>query len=241
MLTGRAFVQGRILPVTLGEDGILRGPSREPLAGSDLHFLPPCEPSKIVCVGRNYVEHARELGNEMPKEPLLFLKANSSLLGHGGVVRLPEDSQQVEFEGEMALVVGKTCRSLGPEEDPMVYIAGVTALNDVTARDLQKRDVQFTRAKSFDTFCPVGPFVVPVPDWRALEVRTYLNGSQVQHGKATQMAFSPPDLVRYISRAMTLFPGDLIATGTPAGVGRLSPGDTVAVETAGIRLEVRVA
>lgn len=240
MLTGRAFVGGRIVPVTLREDGLLRGPDGRSLAEEEVRFLPPCEPSKIVCVGRNYLEHARELGNELPKEPLLFLKAPSALLGHGGLVHLPADSAQVEYEGEIGLVIGKVCGGLGPEDDPMAFVAGVTPLNDITARDLQRRDVQFTRAKSFDTFCPVGPFLAPVGDWRALEVRTFLNGVEVQHGRALDMAFPPPELVRYISRAMTLFPGDLIATGTPAGVGRLVRGDRVAVETAGVRLEASV-
>lgn len=240
MLTGRAVCGGRILTVSLGEDGLLRGPGGEALPLEGAQFLPPCEPSKIVCVGRNYLEHARELGNEMPAEPLLFLKAPSSLIGHNGVVRLPAASQQVEYEGEIAMVIGRTCRMLVDGDDPMSFVAGFTPLNDITARDLQKRDVQFARAKSFDTFCPVGPFIAAVADWRTLEVRSFLNGKEVQHGKATQMTFSPPDLVRYISQAMTLFPGDIIATGTPAGVGRISQGDRVAVETAGVRLEASV-
>lgn len=241
MLTGRVFYEGRILEVTRGDAGPLRGPDGEPLDEGRAHFLPPCVPSKVVCVGRNYVEHARELGNTVPTEPLLFLKAPSALLGHGGTVRLPGDSAQVEYEGEIALVVGRTCRGLGDGEAPWSYVAGVTPLDDVTARDLQKKDVQFTRAKSFDTFCPVGPLVRPVADWRELEVRTTLNGATVQQGRAVDMAFSPPELVRYISRVMTLFPGDLIATGTPAGVGRLSPGDRLVVETAGLSLSHGVA
>lgn len=241
MRTGRVFFQGRILPVLGDDSGVLRAPSGEVLDPSELHFLPPCEPTKIVCVGRNYLEHARELGNDLPSEPLLFLKAPSALLGHGGVVRLPEESSQVEYEGEIALVVGKVCRGLGPGDDPLPYLAGVTALDDVTARDLQRKDVQFTRAKSFDTFCPVGPLVQPLLDWRDLSVRTFLNGRLVQEGRALDMAFPIPDLVRYISRAMTLSPGDIIATGTPAGVGRLAAGDRLAVETAGLRLEHAVA
>jgi len=237
MRSGRAFYEGRILPVAQGPDGAMRGPGGETLDAAALHFLPPCEPTKIVCVGRNYVEHAKELGNEVPAEPLLFLKAPSSLLGHGGVVRLPAESSQVEYEGEIALVVGRACHGLGPGDDPLPYLAGVTPLDDVTARDLQRKDVQFARAKSFDTFCPVGPLVQPLEEWRALTVRTWLNGRVVQEGRASDMAFPIPELVRYISRAMTLLPGDLIATGTPAGVGRLAPGDRVAVETAGLRLE----
>jgi len=241
MRTGRVFYEGRLLPVTQDADGVLRGPGGEELDATGARFLPPCEPTKIVCVGRNYLEHARELGNDLPPEPLLFLKAPSSLLGHGGVVRLPADSAQVEYEGEIALVVGRTCHDLRADEDPLDFLAGVTALDDVTARDLQRKDVQFTRAKSYDTFCPVGPLVQPLGTWHDLTVRTFLNGRLVQEGRATDMAFPIPDLVRYISRAMTLFPGDLIATGTPAGVGRLSSGDRVAVETAGLRLEHTVA
>ncbi len=241
MRSGRVFYEGRVVEVRGGDGGGFTGPGGEPVEPSRAAFLPPCLPTKIVCVGRNYAEHARELGNATPDAPLLFLKAPSALLGHGGVIRLPEDSSQVEYEGEIGLVIGRTCHRLAPGEDPMAYVAGVTPLNDVTARDLQRRDVQFARAKSFDTFCPVGPWIVPAGDWRTLEVRTAINGRTVQRGRASDMTFLLPDLVRYIARAMTLYAGDLIATGTPAGVGRLAPGDRVAVEFAGVRLENTVA
>ncbi len=237
MRIGRVLWKGREIPVREEPSGILRGPAGETIPSAEAVLLPPVRPSKIVCVGRNYREHARELGNPMPERPLLFLKAPSALLPSGGAILLPEDSSQVEYEGEIALVVGRPCHRLGEEEDPLSFLLGVTPLNDVTARDLQRLDGQFSRAKSFDTFCPVGPWIETAPVWETLSVRTLLNGRLVQEGRASAMAFPIPHLVRYVSRAMTLLPGDLIATGTPAGVGPLSPGDVVAVETAGIRLE----
>lgn len=237
MRIGRVLWKGREIPVREEAPGILRGPARETIPSAEAVLLPPVRPSKIVCVGRNYRDHARELGNPMPERPLLFLKAPSALLPSGGAILLPEDSSRVEYEGEIALVVGRPCHRLGEEEDPLSFLLGVTPLNDVTARDLQRLDGQFSRAKSFDTFCPVGPWIETEPAWEALAVRTLLDGRVVQEGRASDMAFPIPHLVRYVSRAMTLYPGDLIATGTPAGVGPLSPGEVVAVETAGIRLE----
>ena len=190
------------------------------------------QPSKIVCVGRNYVEHARELGNEVPKEPLLFLKPSSSLIRQGEAIVLPSLSQQVEFEGEIGVVVGKRLRRASAQQAGGA-ISGIVALNDVTARDLQKRDSQWTRAKGFDTFCPVGE-VAPVPgDLRSLTVVTRVNGQERQRATAADMVFGIPDLLAYISQVMTLEPGDLVATGTPSGVGKLSPGDEVEVEIVG--------
>ncbi|MEW5763480.1 MAG: fumarylacetoacetate hydrolase family protein [Acidobacteriota bacterium] len=241
MRVGRVLLNGRKVPVRVLEDHAWITPEGVRVPPGEAVLLPPSTPSKIVCVGRNYVEHARELGNPMPDRPLLFLKAPSSVLAPGGTILLPEDSEQVEYEGEIALVVGRTCHRIPDGHDPLIYLAGVTPLNDVTARDLQRLDVQFTRAKSFDTFCPFGPWMETEPDWENLMVTTELNGRPVQQGRAADMAFPIPDLVRYISRAMTLLPGDLIATGTPSGVGRLSPGDRVTVEVAGIRLENSVA
>ncbi|HEX6587452.1 MAG TPA: fumarylacetoacetate hydrolase family protein [Longimicrobiales bacterium] len=191
-------------------------------------------PSKIICVGRNYAAHAKELGNELPAYPLIFLKPPSALIGDGDAIVLPPESQRVEHEGEIALVIGTRARNVDPA-DAMEHIAGFAPLNDVTARDLQKTDGQWTRAKGFDSFCPLGP-IVPARDvdWRTLEVVCRVNGHTRQHGHVRDMAFDLPTLVAWISRVMTLEPGDLIATGTPDGVGPLQPGDTVEVEIPGL-------
>jgi 2-keto-4-pentenoate hydratase/2-oxohepta-3-ene-1,7-dioic acid hydratase in catechol pathway len=190
-------------------------------------------PSKIVCVGRNYVDHAKELGNPVPKTPLIFLKAPSAMIGPGEAIVLPPESAQVEYEAEIGVVVGKTLRRAGPSEAE-AGIGGFVCLNDVTARDLQKTDGQWTRAKGFDTFCPVGPRVAEGLAWRELEVIGRVNGVERQRGRAADMVFSIPALLSYISGVMTLLPGDLVATGTPAGVGPLSPGDLVEVEVPGV-------
>ncbi len=201
---------------------------------SSAKLLAPVTPSKIVCVGRNYKEHAAELGNKMPDEPLLFLKAPSAVIGNGDCIELPSASQQVEHEGELGVVIGKQAGRLTADDDPLNYVLGYTCVNDVTARDLQRKDVQFTRAKSFDTFCPVGPWIETELDPLALIVKTRVNGVEKQCGSTADMAFSVPFLVRYIANIMTLLPGDLIVTGTPAGVSRLQSGDTVEVEIDGI-------
>jgi len=190
-------------------------------------------PSKIVCVGRNYADHARELGNEVPKLPLLFLKAPSALISQGEAIVLPPASSRVEYEAEIGVVIGRQLRQAGTEEAEAA-IRGFVCLNDVTARDLQKSDGQWTRAKGFDTFCPAGPQVVEGLDWRELEVIGRVNGSERQRGRAAEMVFPIPLLLSYISGIMTLLPGDLVATGTPAGVGPLAPGDTVEVEVSGV-------
>jgi len=189
--------------------------------------------SKIVCVGRNYREHARELGNEVPKEPLIFLKPPSSVVANGHTVRLPSLSKQVEYEGEIGVVIGRRIRRVSPEE-ARAAIAGIVAVNDVTARDLQRTDGQWTRAKGFDTFCPVGPPAEPPRDLSTLTVVTRVNGQERQRGQASEMVFSIPELLAFISNVMTLEPGDLVATGTPAGVGTLAPGDEVEVEVVGV-------
>ena len=201
---------------------------------SEVQLRAPVAPSKIVCVGRNYREHAAELGNKMPDEPLLFLKAPSAIIAHEECIELPRDSQQVEHEGELGVVIGRTARKLDEAENPLDYVLGYTCVNDVTARDLQRKDVQFTRGKSFDTFCPVGPFIVDQLDPLNLIVTTRVNGTTKQHGCTEDMAFSVPFLIRYIANVMTLFPGDLIATGTPAGVSAMKDGDVVEVEIEGI-------
>lgn len=189
--------------------------------------------TKIVCVGRNYVDHAKELGNEVPKEPLIFLKPPSSLIADGQPIRLPSVSKQVEYEGEIGVIVGQRLSRV-TEKQARAAILGIAAVNDVTARDLQKSDNQWTRAKGFDTFCPVGlPGEAPT-DLGSLEVVTRVNGQERQRGKASQMAFSIPMLLSYISNIMTLEPGDLVCTGTPAGVGTLKAGDEVEVEVVGV-------
>lgn len=197
---------------------------------SESNLLAPVNPSKIVCVGRNYQEHAAELGNTMPDEPLLFMKAPSAIIGDGETIELPQQSQQVEHEGELGVVIGKTARRIRDVEDPLSYVLGYTCANDVTARDLQRKDVQFTRAKSFDTFCPVGPFIVTDLNPLDLTVTTRVNGTIKQSGRTSDMAFPVPFLLKYISHIMTLYPGDLIVTGTPAGVSALRDGDVVEVE-----------
>ncbi len=200
----------------------------------DCRLAAPVSPSKIVCVGRNYAAHAAEFGHEMPKEPMIFLKPPSSVIGPGESIVLPKYSQRVEHEAELGLVIGKTCSHLKDDEDPLCYLLGYTCVNDVTARDLQKSDVQFTRAKGFDTFCPVGPHIETELHPHNVLVEAHVNGTQKQSGDTSLMAFPVAFLVRWISRMMTLVPGDLIATGTPPGVGPLVAGDTVAVSVAGI-------
>lgn len=204
------------------------------LSVNEVELLSPVQPSKIVCVGRNYREHAAELGNKMPDEPLLFLKAPSAIIATDERIELPPQSQQVEHEGELGVVIGRKAKSLSEDEDPLAYVFGYTCVNDVTARDLQRKDVQFTRGKSFDTFCPVGPWIEDDLDPSNLTVTTRVNGEVKQQGHTGDMAFSVAYLIRYIASTMTLYPGDLIATGTPAGVSRLKHEDMVEVEIAGI-------
>jgi len=190
-------------------------------------------PGKIVCVGRNYREHAKELGNEVPKEPLLFLKPPSSVVHEREAIKLPRASSKVEHEGEIGVIVGKRL-SWVSEEDAARGIRGIIAVNDVTARDLQKTDGQWTRAKGFDTFCPLGEESSELPDLDSLTVVTRVNGVERQRGKSSEMVFSIPSLLAYISRIMTLEPGDLVATGTPSGVGPLVSGDVVEIEIPGV-------
>jgi 2-keto-4-pentenoate hydratase/2-oxohepta-3-ene-1,7-dioic acid hydratase in catechol pathway len=207
----------------------------EPVAIDDAELLPPVQPSKIVCVGRNYREHAAELGHDAPKEPLLFLKPSSALLAPEGEIRRPKISQRVDHEGELGVVIGRTCHQPAEDEDVRRYILGYTCLNDVTARDLQKTDDQWSRAKGFDTFCPVGPVVTDEVDpWAGLALETRLNGEVRQRGNTRDFIFALDIIIRHIAQAMTLFPGDLIATGTPAGVGPMAAGDKVEVSIEGV-------
>lgn len=232
-----AFNNDRVYPFPASDNfGSIKGDLKltESFALEDVKFLPPVSPSKIVCVGRNYAEHAAELGNEVPKEPLLFLKAPSSIITQDDSIVLPFQSDQVEHEGELAVVIGRICKNLSEDENPFEYIFGYTCLNDVTARDLQRKDVQFTRAKSFDTFCPVGAFIETEADIADIRLTTKVNGVIKQEGRTSQMVFSVEFLLRYISKQMTLMPGDIIATGTPSGVSRLNDGDICEVEIEGI-------
>jgi 2-keto-4-pentenoate hydratase/2-oxohepta-3-ene-1,7-dioic acid hydratase in catechol pathway len=210
-------------------------PTFEPIPLASAQLLPPVTPSKIICVGRNYREHVRELGNEMPAEPLIFFKPPSSLLAPGGAVRLPAQSERVDFEGELAVVIGRRVRSLPPETDWRTVVRGFTLANDISARDLQKKDAQWTRAKGFDTFCPVGPLVSDEVDLDAgLTLETRQNGELRQHASTRDFIFSLPVLLSFITAAFTLEPGDLILTGTPSGVAPLKPGDSVEVSIAGL-------
>ncbi len=205
-----------------------------PVPIGDVRVLPPVLPSKIIGIGRNYKEHAQELGNPLPEEPLVFLKPPSAVIGHLDAVAQPPSSDRVDYEGEVAVVIRRKTRLLRDDDPVESVILGYTCVNDVTARDLQAKDVQFTRAKGFDTFAPIGPCVATDLDPSGLRLKTFLNGKLVQSGTTSNLIFSIPYLVRFLSRIMTLNPGDIIATGTPAGVGPTSPGDRVDVQVEGV-------
>jgi len=229
--------------------GALRGDALVPLAGSifeapveagepipigEVRILAPVAPSKIVAVGRNYKDHAAEMGNPLPVEPLLFLKPSTAVIGPREPILYPSASSRVDYEGELAVVIRKTARNLSDEADAADFILGCTCLNDVTARDLQEKDKQFTRAKSFDTFAPMGPCLATGLDPADLEIKTFLNGRLCQSSRTRHLIFPVPFLVRFISRIMTLLPGDVITTGTPAGVGPMRPGDRIDIQIEGI-------
>ena len=235
--------EGSLFWGVLSEDGRylhpLSGPGHGSLSVLDVRFHPPVTPGKIIAVGLNYRAHGNEMGKPLPEEPLLFMKATSALLPPGGKIRLPKMSRRVDFEGEIALVIGKKAFGLSPEEVPP-FLYGITCANDVTARDLQKKDVQYTRAKSFDTFCPLGPVILTgvLPDERRLT--TEVNGVVRQDARASDMIFDPLTLVSFISQVMTLEPGDVILTGTPSGVGPLSANDKVTITLEGVGSLVNV-
>lgn len=203
---------------------------------SEARLLAPVQPTKIVCVGRNYREHAKELNHEIPTSPLIFLKPPSAVIANGDEIRRPHTlSQRVDHEGELGVVIGRRCYALREDEDVRSYILGYTCVNDVTARDLQNQDGQWTRAKGFDTFCPVGPVIVDgIDPWKGVHLETRLNGQVRQSGTTADFIFPLDVIVRYIASVMTLEPGDLIATGTPAGVGPMKAGDVVEVTIAGL-------
>ena len=248
-LDGQAHY-GLVEPIA-GQDAVTRLLPKPPDEGNDIDDLPtrrishvplseakllaPVRPSKIVCVGRNYRAHAAELGNEVPQEPLLFFKPPSSLLAPGENIVRPKISQRTDFEGELAVVIGKRCRKLSPDEDVRPYILGYTALNDFTARDIQKKDSQWTRGKGFDTFCPAGPLVTnEIDPWAGVGVETRVNGELKQQGNTRDFIFPLDVIIRYIAGVMTLLPGDLIATGTPEGVGPVVAGDLIEVSVEGV-------
>jgi 2-keto-4-pentenoate hydratase/2-oxohepta-3-ene-1,7-dioic acid hydratase in catechol pathway len=206
-----------------------------PISLTEAALLAPVRPSKIVCVGRNYREHAAELGHDVPVEPLIFLKPVSALLPPGGEIRRPKISERVDHEGELGVVVARACYKVRADEDVHPYILGYTCVNDVTARDLQEKDGQWTRAKGFDTFCPVGPVVSnEIDPWAGILVEARVNGEVRQQGSTRDFIFTLDAVIRHISQCMTLLPGDLISTGTPQGVGPLLAGDVVEVSVAGI-------
>lgn len=201
---------------------------------ADVNILPPCEPSKIVAIGLNYSDHAVEMGSELPEEPRMFLKPRTAVIGDGEKIRYPDHmSERVDFEGELAVVIGKKAHRVN-KEDAMDYVFGYTCMNDVTARDLQKKDIQFTRAKGFDTFAPMGPVIETELDHGSLEISTNLNGEKKQHSSTSHLIFNVPYLVSFVSQVMTLLPGDVISTGTPEGVGPMKKGDKVEVTVEGI-------
>jgi len=208
----------------------------DPLTGGDIPVStehPVARPGKIVCIGRNYREHAKELGNDVPVEPLFFLKPSTSIIYEGDAIVLPPQSERVEFEGEIGIVIGSRLTKAS-EEATVDAIRGVIAVNDVTARDLQKKDSQWTRAKGFDSFCPIGNIATEFGDLSQLTVVTRVNGEERQRGSASDMVFSIPMLLSYVSHVMTLEPGDIVATGTPSGVAPISNGDVVEVEIIGL-------
>lgn len=199
----------------------------------EVKILPPVEPSKVVCVGLNYQDHAQELNMDLPEEPILFLKPTTTVIGHGDPIIYPPQSHQVDYEAEMAVVMGQKARFVS-KDDANDHVAGYTVLNDITARDLQQKDGQWTRAKSFDTFCPLGPWIETDMDPSNQNISLKLNGDVKQDSNTGNMIFSVEELVEYISQIMTLNPGDVIATGTPPGVGAMQVGDVVEVEVEGI-------
>lgn len=219
----------------LEDDDRIRTATGATVRRNSVILLPCIAPSKIICVGRNYADHAKELGNAVPTEPIIFMKPPSSLLAHDAAIVYPKISQLVSFEGELGVVIGARARHVKAENAER-FIAGYTIVNDVTARDLQKKDGQWTRGKGFDTFCPVGPWWIPKEevDFPSIRVKTRVNGEVRQDGPVTDMLFPVGAILEFVTEFMTLEPGDLIATGTPPGVGPLQPGDTVEVEVTGL-------
>ena len=240
--SGYGILEGEKIAVLWGTpyDG-LENTSGEGMSLPEVTLLAPCEPTKIVALGLNYRDHAAEFGRPIPDEPLLFMKPSTAVIGPDEDIVYPAMSRRVDYEAELAVVIGRTCRHV-KAENFRDYVLGYTCINDVTARDLQKKDGQFTRSKSFDTFAPLGPWIeTAIPDPDNLVVEAYLNGERRQHGNTRNMVFGVATLVSFISRIMTLQPGDVIATGTPAGIGPMAPGDVVEIRVEGIgRLQNRL-
>jgi 2-keto-4-pentenoate hydratase/2-oxohepta-3-ene-1,7-dioic acid hydratase in catechol pathway len=220
----------RVFSGTFFEDPV---PTGEELALDEVDLLAPILPSKVVCVGKNYVAHAAEFGMEVPEEPLLFLKPSTAVIGPGDPIRLLPINRRTDYEGELAVVIGRLARGVRAE-DASRYLLGFTCANDVTLRDLQKTDGQWTRAKGFDGSCPLGPWISTDVDPTDVVVETRLNGEVVQHASTTEMVFGVATLIEYITTFMTLLPGDVLLTGTPEGVGKLQPADVVEVEVDGV-------
>jgi len=237
-MAGSEMITRQLLRPPDTADGDIEGlPSKRMghLSLAETTLLAPVQPSKIVCLGRNYREHAAELGHEVPTEPLIFLKPPSALIAPGAQIRRPKISERVDYEGELGVVIGRTCHKLATDEDVRPFILGYTCVDDVTARDLQNKDGQWTRAKGFDTFCPVGPVVADEIDpWAGVGVETTVNGEIRQQGNTRDFIFPLDVVIRHISQVMTLLPGDLIATGTPKGVGPVVAGDVIEVSVEGV-------
>ncbi len=208
-------------------------PTGDSLSLNEVQLLPPSVPSKIIALGLNYRDHAAELGMPLPKEPLIFLKPSTAAIGPGQAIVYPSMSQRVDYEAELAIVIGRQAKGVSPDK-ALDFVLGYTCFNDVTARDLQKKDGQWTRAKSFDTFAPMGPWIETDLDPDNLLVEAYLNGRKCQSSRTSQLVFSVPEIISFVSQVMTLLPGDVIATGTPPGIGPMEPGDTIEIRIEGI-------
>jgi 2-keto-4-pentenoate hydratase/2-oxohepta-3-ene-1,7-dioic acid hydratase in catechol pathway len=234
---GRFIFQGREVFGDVDENfmvSLVRPEDQEALGRTEFPMqeaivLAPVIPSKIIAIGLNYRAHAAEMGKPLPEEPLMFMKPATAIIASGEAIVIPPQSKRVDFEGELAVVIGKQCRNVSAENAPE-FILGYTCMNDVTARDLQKKDVQYTRAKGFDTFAPLGPFLVTELDPSNLRIQTFVNGEQRQDSTTADMIFSVNQLIAFVSSVMTLLPGDIISTGTPSGVGPVQPGDLVEVQ-----------
>ncbi len=230
--------QGKEAYGLLENDDRIRRISGDPFSGyqpeegsvalAEIKTLPPCRPGKIIALGLNYRDHAREFNLEVPSEPLIFMKPPSAVVAQGEKIIIPAMSRRVDYEAELAVIIGRACRNVAREEASQ-YILGYTCLNDVTARDLQNKDGQWTRGKGFDTFCPIGPCLVTDIDPGDLGIQSFLNGELRQSSRTSQLIFSVPELVEFISQVMTLYPGDIISTGTPSGVGPMKAGDTIEI------------